>query len=323
MLIWLIERVASPADRTSCESALELMLLKTLKKYAKGLLLLVEDLMLLIAHRLLVHKQSFLLVVLDLSKVANPYIRLRDKDLLKSKDPQVVSEPFGRTLNKKNLLLYTRDFSDPMESLSPQVILNGNSSIPTRVVDGVVQGVNGTWIQVSHGLGPQKTLTFLFDVLGNPHQALKDKGVIESGCLIHMTGNIFISLTLKKSTEDMLHLVEIEKVNSVLFIDTECVVLSSDFKLPDENHVLLRVPKENNMYNVDLKNIVPLEDLTCLFAKATLDESNLWHRRLGHIKFKTMNKLVKGNLVRGLPSKVFENNHTCVVCKKGKQYRAS
>nr|GFA37177.1 putative ribonuclease H-like domain-containing protein [Tanacetum cinerariifolium] len=105
--------------------------------------------------------------------------------------------------------------------------------------------------------------------------------------------------------------------------DTECVVLSSDFKLSDENHVLLRVPRENNMYNVDLKNIVPSGDLTCLFANATLDESNLWHRRLGHINFKTMNKLVKGNLVRGLPSKVLENNHTYVACKKGKQHKAS
>nr|GEV75863.1 putative ribonuclease H-like domain-containing protein [Tanacetum cinerariifolium] len=83
-----------------------------------------------------------------------------------------------------------------------------------------------------------------------------------------------------------------DKKNSVLFTDTECIVLSSDFKLPDANHVLLRVPRENNMYNVDLKNIVPLGDLTCLFAKTTLDESNLWHRRLGHINFKTMNKLV-------------------------------
>nr|GEW25309.1 ribonuclease H-like domain-containing protein [Tanacetum cinerariifolium] len=64
-------------------------------------------------------------------------------------------------------------------------------------------------------------------------------------------------------------------------------------------------------------------DLTCLFAKATLDESNLWHRRLGHINFKTMNKLVKVNLVRGLPSNIFENNHTFVACKKGKQHRAS
>nr|GEV43880.1 putative ribonuclease H-like domain-containing protein [Tanacetum cinerariifolium] len=113
------------------------------------------------------------------------------------------------------------------------------------------------------------------------------------------------------------------KKNGVLFTDTECVVLSFDFKLSDENHVLLRVTRENNMYNVDLKNVVPLGDLTCLFAKAVLDESNLWHIRLGHIYFKTMNKIVKGNLVRGLPSKVFENNHTCVACKKGKQHRAS
>nr|GEW93032.1 putative ribonuclease H-like domain-containing protein [Tanacetum cinerariifolium] len=49
-----------------------------------------------------------------------------------------------------------------------------------------VQGAKG----ISHGLGPQKTLTFLFDVKGNPQQALKDKGVIDSGCSRHMTGNI-------------------------------------------------------------------------------------------------------------------------------------
>nr|GEX78973.1 ribonuclease H-like domain-containing protein [Tanacetum cinerariifolium] len=85
-----------------------------------------------------------------------------------------------------------------------------------------------------------------------------------------------------------------DKKNNVLFTDTKCIVLCSDFKLPDENHVLLRVSRENNMYNVDLKNIVPSGNLTCLFAKATLDESNLWHKRLGHINFKTMNKLVKG-----------------------------
>nr|GEZ78023.1 ribonuclease H-like domain-containing protein [Tanacetum cinerariifolium] len=48
--------------------------------------------------------------------------------------------------------------------------------------------------------------------------------------------------------------------------------------------VLLKVPRENNMYNVNLKDIVPFGDLTCLFAKATIDESNLWHRRLGELK---------------------------------------
>nr|GFA36603.1 putative ribonuclease H-like domain-containing protein [Tanacetum cinerariifolium]GFA36746.1 putative ribonuclease H-like domain-containing protein [Tanacetum cinerariifolium] len=110
--------------------------------------------------------------------------------------------------------------------------------------------------------------------------------------------------------------------NSVLFTDTECLVLSPDFKLSDESQVLLRVPREKNLYNVNLKNIVPSGDLTCLFAKATIDESNLWHRRLGYINFKTINKLVKGNLVRGLPTKVFKNDNTCVACKKGKQHRA-
>ncbi|GJR88497.1 putative ribonuclease H-like domain-containing protein [Tanacetum coccineum] len=49
----------------------------------------------------------------------------------------------------------------------------------------------------------------------------------------------------------------------------------------------------------------------------------LWHRRLGHVNFKTINKLVKDNLVRGLPSKRFENDQTCVACLKGKQHKAS
>ncbi|GKE33874.1 ribonuclease H-like domain-containing protein, partial [Tanacetum coccineum] len=114
-----------------------------------------------------------------------------------------------------------------------------------------------------------------------------------------------------------------DKKNSVLFTETECLVLSPDFKLIDESQVLLRVPKQNNMYNFDLKNVVPTGDLTYLFAKATIDESKVLHRRLGHVNFKTMNKLMKGNLVRGLPLKTFENDHAYVACQKGKQHKAS
>ncbi|GJZ90010.1 putative ribonuclease H-like domain-containing protein [Tanacetum coccineum] len=71
------------------------------------------------------------------------------------------------------------------------------------------------------------------------------------------------------------------------------------------------------------ENIVPSGGLACLIAKATVDESNKWHKRLGHVNFKNLNKLVKGNLVRGLPSKIFQNDHTCVACQKGKQHKAS
>ncbi|GJZ51875.1 putative ribonuclease H-like domain-containing protein [Tanacetum coccineum] len=93
--------------------------------------------------------------------------------------------------------------------------------------------------------------------------------------------------------------------------------------MPDENQILLKVPRQHNMYSFDMKTPSLTKDYACLIAKSTSDESKLWHRRLGHINFKNLNKLVKGNLVRGLPSKVFRNDHTCVACQKGKQHKAS
>nr|GEV66732.1 hypothetical protein [Tanacetum cinerariifolium] len=142
--------------------------------------------------------------------------------------------------------------------------------------------------------------------MGNPQQVLKDKGVVDSGCLRHMTGNMsylfdfeelnggYVTFrgnpkdgkitgkgkikTCKLDFDDVYFVKELkfnlfsvsqmcDKKNSVLFTDTECLVLSSDFKLPDARQVLLRVPRENNMYNVNLKNIVPSGDLTCLFHR--------------------------------------------------------
>ncbi|GJR00145.1 ribonuclease H-like domain-containing protein [Tanacetum coccineum] len=190
---------------------------------------------------------------------------------------------------------------------------------------------------------------------------LQNQGVIDSGCSRHMTRNMsyltdyeeidggYIAFrgnpkggkiigkgTVKTGNldfENVYFMRELkfnlfsvsqmcDKKNSVLFNDTECIVLSPNFKLIDESQVLLRVPRKNNMYSVDLKNIVPRGGLTCLFAKSTSDESKLWHRRLGHLNLKTLNKLVKGNLVRSLPSKLFENDQTCVACQKGKYHRA-
>ncbi|GKE53799.1 ribonuclease H-like domain-containing protein, partial [Tanacetum coccineum] len=172
---------------------------------------------------------------------------------------------------------------------------------------------------------------------GNPQYALQDQGLFDSGCSRHMIGNKFYLLdyqeidgglvafrgstkggkitgkgkirTGKLDFEDVYFVKELkfnlffvsqmcDKKNSVLFTETKCLVLSPNFKLLDESQVLLKIPRQNNMYNFDIKNVVPLGGLTCLFAKATIDESNLWHRRLGHINFKTMNKLVRGNLVR-------------------------
>ncbi|GKC41332.1 hypothetical protein Tco_1059054 [Tanacetum coccineum] len=93
--------------------------------------------------------------------------------------------------------------------------------------------------------------------IGNPQQKeYKEKGVIDSGCSRHMTRN-------------KCYLTEYEDYDGgfvsfgdVLRLYTECLVLSSDFKLLDESQVLLRVSRKDNIYSVDLKSVVPTKGLT-------------------------------------------------------------
>ncbi|GJU46456.1 hypothetical protein Tco_1203722 [Tanacetum coccineum] len=148
---------------------------------------------------------------------------------------------------------------------------------------------------------------------------LNDKGFVDSGCSRHMTGNIthlsdfkdfdggYVTFgggayggritgkgTIKTDNldfDDVYFVKELkfnlfsvsqmcDKKNYVLFTDSECLVLSPNFKLPDENQILLKIPRQDNMYSFDMKNIVPKDSLTCLVAKATSEESMLWHKRL-------------------------------------------
>ncbi|GJW54263.1 putative ribonuclease H-like domain-containing protein [Tanacetum coccineum] len=136
--------------------------------------------------------------------------------------------------------------------------------------------------------------------VGNPQQDLKDKGGIDSGYSRHMTGN-------------RSYLTDYEDIDGGF-------VAFGDFKLTDENHVLLKVPRKDNMYSVDLKNVIPQGGLTCLIAKATPDESNLWHRRLGHVNFKTLNKLVRGNLVRGIEN-LIDLKVKVIRCDNGTEFK--
>ncbi|GKD85773.1 ribonuclease H-like domain-containing protein [Tanacetum coccineum] len=181
----------------------------------------------------------------------------------------------------------------------------------------------------------------------HPLKIMEDRGIFDSGCSGHMTGNKdhledfeefkggsvtfggskgyitgkgrikvgnleFDSVSFVKELGhfNLFSISQIcDKQHKVLFTETECLVVTSDFKMPDENQILLKVPRQHNMYNFDMKTPGPAKSFACLIAKATSDESKLWHRRLGHINFNNLNKLVKGNLVRGLPSKVFKNDH--------------
>nr|GEV39109.1 hypothetical protein [Tanacetum cinerariifolium] len=192
---------------------------------------------------------------------------------------------------------------------------------------------------------------------GNSFLATEDEGIFDSGCSRSMTGNkerlddfyVFYGgkvtfgggegrITRKGTIhtptldfENVYYVKELQqfnlfpisqicdKKNQVLFTDTECLVLSKDFQLRDNSMVVLTVPRKHNLYIINLNDLCPRGNLVCLVAHASFDESVNWHRRMAHVNYKNMNRLVKGNLVRGLPSKIFKNGHTCVACCKENQ----
>nr|GEU86873.1 putative ribonuclease H-like domain-containing protein [Tanacetum cinerariifolium] len=90
-----------------------------------------------------------------------------------------------------------------------------------------------------------------------------------------------------------------DQAHRVLFTENECLVLFKDFPLPDPSMVILSIIRKHNLYTFSLNKLALKGPLTCLIAKASQDESTLWHMRLGYVNFRNMNKLVKGNFVRG------------------------
>ncbi|XP_015159851.1 uncharacterized protein [Solanum tuberosum] len=75
----------------------------------------------------------------------------------------------------------------------------------------------------------------------------------------------------------------------------------------------------DNVYYVNDIDSIEGDSFTCLSAQT--DNANLWHRKLGHVSFSLLNKLVAGDLVHGLPRLKFSDNKVCEACVKGKQTR--
>nr|GEV99174.1 ribonuclease H-like domain-containing protein [Tanacetum cinerariifolium] len=94
------------------------------------------------------------------------------------------------------------------------------------------------------------------------------KGTIKTGKL--KFENVYFVKDLKYNLFSVSQICD--NKNSVLFTNSECIVLGRDFKLLDDANILLRTPRQHNMYSIDLNNIVPHRDLTCLVAKAFADE---------------------------------------------------
>nr|GEY87260.1 hypothetical protein [Tanacetum cinerariifolium] len=136
---------------------------------------------------------------------------------------------------------------------------------------------------------------------------IDDKGYWDSGCSRHMTGNISYLSDYEPFDGGYVSFGQggckiignrTIKTGKLEFENVYFMKDLKDFKLLDDANILLRTLRQHNMYSIDLNNIIPHRDLTCLVAKASADECMLWHRRLGHLNFKTMKKLVRHNLVK-------------------------
>ena len=90
---------------------------------------------------------------------------------------------------------------------------------------------------------------------------------------------------------------------------------------PIDNNIIFIENRYTNVYIVDLNNMSNLSQ--CLMANENKNEEVnwLWHRTLGHASMDLMSKLIKKNLVKGLPKINYERNRLCDACQLGKQTR--
>ena len=108
-----------------------------------------------------------------------------------------------------------------------------------------------------------------------------------------------------------------DKGYDVIFQKEVCLIQNRKNK-----DLTLRGVRKSSLFIADIDSASKGE-VKCFYTKASADDSWLWHRKLSHLNFKTMNSLVKRELVRGLPQKEFCQEGLCDACEKGKSKKAS
>nr|GEV58261.1 hypothetical protein [Tanacetum cinerariifolium] len=139
--------------------------------------------------------------------------------------------------------------------------------------------------------------------------------IIDLGCSKHMTGNrALLTNFVEKFRETVLFgnndFTEIVGYRDVVI---RSMMIKKVYYVKD----LLTDDRSSNLYTIALNKITS-NSSACSLAKASSSQSWLWHQRLSHLNFATINNLVKNNLVRGLPKIKFEKDHLCSACEQGK-----
>nr|GEV51987.1 hypothetical protein [Tanacetum cinerariifolium] len=136
--------------------------------------------------------------------------------------------------------------------------------------------------------------------------------IVDSGCSKHMTGNLKLLINF---VEKFLGTVKFEndQIAPILGYGDLSTSYIRDLKRND----ILTGYHGTDLYSITLQDTTSTNPI-CLMAKATSSQVWLWHRRLSHLNFDTINLLLKHDIVVGLPKLKFVKAHMCSSCELGK-----
>nr|GEX05992.1 hypothetical protein [Tanacetum cinerariifolium] len=178
--------------------------------------------------------------------------------------------------------------------------------------------------------------------------------IVDSGCSKHMTGNLKLLINLVEKflgtvkfgndqitpilgygdlvqgTVMIKRVYYVEGLNHNLFsvgqlcdADLEVAFRKSTCFIRDlKRHDLLTGSRGTDLYSITLQD-TNYPNPIYLMAKASSSQAWLWHRRLSHLNFDTINLLSKNDNVVGLPKLKFVKDHLCSSCELGKAKRKS
>ncbi|GJS35023.1 retrovirus-related pol polyprotein from transposon TNT 1-94 [Tanacetum coccineum] len=223
---------------------------------------------------------------------------------------------------------------EPKHNVNQSVATSSKKTIATDFT--VKQSRNITKKLVRHELVLVEIILFIFD----------------SGCSKHMTGNLklltnfvekFLGMVkfgndqiapilgygdLVQVTITIKRVYYVEGLNHNLLsigqfydADLEVAFWKSTCYIHDlKGNDLLTGSRGIDLYSITLQNSTTPNPI-CLMAKATSSQAWIWHRRLSHLNFDTINLLSKNNIVNGLPKLKFVKDHLCSSCELGKAKR--
>ncbi|KAK1369383.1 hypothetical protein POM88_035475 [Heracleum sosnowskyi] len=160
---------------------------------------------------------------------------------------------------------------------------------------------------------------------------MKNLWYLDSGCSRHMTGDSTLLTEFVEKAGPSITFGYDSKgfTKGYGLISKDNVIIDQVTLVDGLKHNLLSISqlcdkgyRKGNVYITDF-NSTSSDSITCLLSKASKDESWLWHKRLSHLNFKSMNDLVRRDLVSGLPQLEFSKDGLCDSCQKGKQKKIS